>query len=116
MDFAYDERTEELLGRLTAFMDSDVYPAESVLASQAADPAYAWQAPPVVGELKAKARSLGLWNLFLPDKRYGAGLTNLQYAPLAEVLGRSPVLAPAATNCAAPDTGNMELLSEFGTE
>jgi acyl-CoA dehydrogenase len=116
MDFAYDERTEEMLKRLTAFMESDVYPAEAVLAAEAADPAYEWQAPPVIGSLRERARSLGLWNLFLPDQRYGAGLTNLQYAPLAEVMGRSPVLAPAATNCAAPDTGNMELLAEFGTE
>jgi acyl-CoA dehydrogenase len=116
MDFGYDERTEELLGRLTAFMESDVYPAEPVLAAQSADPRYEWQAPPVVRVLQERARALGLWNLFLPDKRYGAGLTNVQYAPLAEVTGRSPALAPAALNCAAPDTGNMELLAEFGTE
>jgi acyl-CoA dehydrogenase len=115
MDFRYDERTEEMRSRLTAFMASDVYPAEPVFAEQTAGDA-GWGPPPVVRGLAERARELGLWNLFLPDKRYGAGLTNLQYAPLAEITGRSPALAPAALNCAAPDTGNMELLAEFGTE
>ena len=71
--------------------------------------------PPVMEELKEAARERGLWNLFLPDDRYGAGLTNLEYAPLAEITGRSHI-APEAINCAAPDTGNMEILTEFGTE
>ncbi|KJK56383.1 acyl-CoA dehydrogenase family protein [Saccharothrix sp. ST-888] len=116
MDFSYDTRTEEMLGRLTAFMDEAVYPAESVLAAQLADPAREpWTTPPVVGELQAAARSRGLWNLFLPGES-GAGLTNLQYAPLAELTGRSVLLAPPALNCAAPDTGNMELLAQFGDE
>ncbi|MFJ4847996.1 acyl-CoA dehydrogenase family protein [Streptomyces sp. NPDC088733] len=117
MDFAYDARTEELRERLLAFMDEHVYPAEPVFRRQReeAEGDAVWSAPPVVGELKAKARELGLWNLFLPGER-GAGLTNLQYAPLAEITGRSPHLAPPALNCAAPDTGNMEVLSEFGTE
>src|SRR5262249_21395646 len=75
-----------------------------------------WQRPPVVGELKTEARKRGLWNLFLANHPEGAGLTNLQYAPLAEITGHSPALAPEALNCAAPDTGNMELLAEFGTE
>ncbi|GAA3378195.1 acyl-CoA dehydrogenase [Streptomyces sannanensis] len=75
-----------------------------------------WDTPPVVEELKAEARRQGLWNLFLPDAEYGAGLTNLQYAPLAEITGRSPQLAPTALNCAAPDTGNMEVLAQFGTD
>lgn len=116
MEFGFDEHTEKLRERLLSFMETDVYPAEAVLAEQAADPRWRWQAPPVLADLCHRARELGLWNLFLPDSRYGAGLTNLQYAPLTEITGRSPALAPAALNCAAPDTGNMELLAEFGTD
>ncbi|MEV4612658.1 acyl-CoA dehydrogenase family protein [Kitasatospora sp. NPDC049258] len=116
MDFSYDARTEELRGELLAFMAEHVYPAEPVLTAQLADPAReAWTVPPVVAELQAAARARGLWNLFLPGS-LGAGLTNLQYAPLAEITGRSVLLAPTALNCAAPDTGNMELLAEFGDE
>jgi len=118
MDFAYDARTEQLRGQLLAFMDEFVYPAEKVFAEQVADAAAAgriWQRPPVIDELKAEARSRGLWNLFLPKHPGGAGLTNLQYAPLAEITGHSPSIAPEALNCAAPDTGNMEVLAEFGT-
>ncbi|MCC3777361.1 acyl-CoA dehydrogenase family protein [Streptomyces sp. UNOB3_S3] len=116
MDFAFDARTEELRARLLAFMDEHVYPAEAVAEEQRAALASPWDVPPVVEELKAEARRRGLWNLFLPDEEYGAGLTNLQYAPLAEITGRSPQLAPTALNCAAPDTGNMEVLAQFGTE
>ncbi|MFD5632337.1 acyl-CoA dehydrogenase family protein [Streptomyces sp. NPDC127072] len=116
MDFAFDARTEELRGKLLAFMDEYVYPAESVAEEQRAQLASPWDTPAVVGELKAEARRQGLWNLFLPDSEYGAGLTNLQYAPLAEITGRSPHLAPTALNCAAPDTGNMEVLTQFGDE
>lgn len=117
MDFAPDARTTELAERLEEFLAERVLPAEPVLEEQveaaraAGDP---WQRPPVVEELKAEARSRGLWNLFLPGE-HGAGLTNAQYAPLAEITGRSPFLAPEAVNCAAPDTGNMEVLTEFGT-
>lgn len=116
MDFAFDARTEELRAKLGAFLDEHVYPAEAVFAAQheQAGPEEHWTVPPVVAELKAEARRQGLWNLFLPGE-LGAGLTNLQYAPLAEITGRSPFLAPAALNCAAPDTGNMEVLAEFGT-
>ncbi|MFJ5881908.1 acyl-CoA dehydrogenase family protein [Kitasatospora cineracea] len=115
MDFGYDARTTELLGELGAFMDEFVYPAEPVLAAQLADPARApWTVPPVIGELRSAAKARGLWNLFLPGE-LGAGLTNLQYAPLAELTGRSVLLAPPALNCAAPDTGNMELLAQFGS-
>ncbi|MFI0941882.1 acyl-CoA dehydrogenase family protein [Streptomyces sp. NPDC021020] len=116
MDFAFDARTEELRAKLGAFLDEHVYPAEAVFAAQheQAGPEKHWTVPPVVAELKAEARRQGLWNLFLPGE-LGAGLTNLQYAPLAEITGRSPFLAPAALNCAAPDTGNMEVLAEFGT-
>ncbi|MFJ2114323.1 MULTISPECIES: acyl-CoA dehydrogenase family protein [unclassified Streptomyces] len=116
MDFAFDARTEELRGRLLAFMDERVYPAEAVAHEQRQELASPWDTPAIVPELKAEARGRGLWNLFLPDARYGAGLTNLQYAPLAEITGRSPHLAPTALNCAAPDTGNMEVLSQFGSE
>jgi acyl-CoA dehydrogenase len=118
MDFAYDARTEELRGQLLAFMDSHVYPAEKVFADQVAAAAAQgrhWERPPVIDELKAQARSRGLWNLFLTHHPEGAGLTNLQYAPLAEITGHSPAIAPEALNCAAPDTGNMELLTEFGS-
>ncbi|SDP25191.1 acyl-CoA dehydrogenase family protein [Actinacidiphila guanduensis] len=116
MDFGYDSRTQELRERLQTFLDEHVYPAEPVFAEQReqAEGEARWSAPPIVEELKAKARAQGLWNLFLPGA-YGAGLTNLQYAPLAELTGRSPYLAPPALNCAAPDTGNMEVLAEFGT-
>ena len=119
MDFAYDGRTQEWRERLLAFMAEHVYPAEPVFAEQTAAAArsgFPWQRPPVVAELKAEARRRGLWNLFLANHPEGAGLTNLQYAPLAEITGHSPALAPEALNCAAPDTGNMELLAEFGTE
>jgi acyl-CoA dehydrogenase len=114
MEFAFDARTEELRERLTAFMDEHVYPAEDILTEQLAEAEDPWATPPIVEELKTRARGLGLWNLFLPGK-HGAGLTNLQYAPLAEITGRSPKLAPEALNCSAPDTGNMEVLAMFGT-
>ncbi|MFW6689500.1 acyl-CoA dehydrogenase family protein [Streptomyces sp. MAR4 CNX-425] len=115
MDFAPDARTEELRERLLAFMAERVHPAEPVAAAQLAAQDDPWLPPPVVHELRAEARRRGLWNLFLPDTTYGAGLTNLQYAPLAEITGRSPHLAPLVLNCSAPDTGNMELLAQFGT-
>ncbi|MEU1806399.1 acyl-CoA dehydrogenase family protein [Streptomyces sp. NPDC019937] len=116
MDFAFDARTEELRAKLLTFMDEHVYPAEAVVGEQRARLGSPWETPAVVAELKAEARKQGLWNLFLPDAEYGAGLTNLQYAPLAEITGRSPQLAPTALNCAAPDTGNMEVLTQFGNE
>ncbi|MFG3139517.1 acyl-CoA dehydrogenase family protein [Streptomyces sp. NPDC048211] len=116
MDFAFDARTEELRAQLLTFMDEHVYPAEKTADEQREGLASPWDTPQVVEDLKAEARKQGLWNLFLPDAEYGAGLTNLQYAPMAEILGRSPQLAPTALNCAAPDTGNMEVLAQFGTE
>jgi acyl-CoA dehydrogenase len=118
MDFAFDARTEELRGQLQAFLHEQLMPAEKVFEEQAAEMAsqgHAWERPPVMDELKAAARKLGLWNLFLAGHPEGAGLSNLQYAPLAELTGRS-FLAPEALNCAAPDTGNMEVLAEFGTD
>jgi acyl-CoA dehydrogenase len=115
MDFGFDARTAELHEQLTDFMDEEVYRAEAVLEEQLAGAEDPWARPPVIEDLKRAARERGLWNLFLPDAAHGAGLTNLQYAPLAEILGRSPHLAPEATNCAAPDTGNMEVLAQFGS-
>ncbi|WP_426510845.1 acyl-CoA dehydrogenase family protein [Dactylosporangium sp. McL0621] len=131
MDFGFDQRTAELHEKLTDFMDEEVYPAEPVLERQMAEAADPWARPPVIEDLKRSARERDLWNLFLPDNdsgakldpgvggrggsRAGAGLTNLQYAPLAEITGRSPNLAPEAVNCAAPDTGNMEVLAQFGS-
>ncbi|TCP51896.1 acyl-CoA dehydrogenase [Tamaricihabitans halophyticus] len=117
MDFAFDAKTEDLRASLLEFMDSHVYPAEPVFAEQLGqlDDRWAWDSAPVLAELRAEARRRGLWNFFLPGE-HGGGLTNLQYAPLAEITGRSGHLAPAALNCSAPDTGNMEVLAMFGTE
>jgi acyl-CoA dehydrogenase len=117
MDFGLDAKTEELRAELLDFMDSHVYPAEAVLPDQLAalDDHWAWDSAPVVDELRTEARKRGLWNLFLPGEE-GGGLTNLQYAHLAEISGRSIQLAPPAMNCAAPDTGNMEVLHLFGTQ
>jgi acyl-CoA dehydrogenase len=117
MDFAYDDVTLSLVERLQAFMDECVYPAEPTFFRQRAEAQDPWAPAPVLEELKAEARERGLWNLFLPRTHaYGAGLTNVQYAPLAEITGRALWLAPESLNCSAPDTGNMELLSLFGTE
>ncbi len=119
MDFAPDARTEELRATLLDFMDTDVHPAEAVFAQemdeleQSGD-RWAWTRTPVLSSLREGARARGLWNAFLPGE-HGAGLTNLQYAPLAEITGRAVQLAPAALNCSAPDTGNMEVLAQFGT-
>ena len=114
MDFALSARTEELRARLRAFIDEQVEPAVPVFHQQveaSGDPHFH---PPVMEDLKAEARRRDLWNLFLPDERHGAGLTNLEYSPLCELMGASP-LSAEATNCSAPDTGNMELLAQFGT-
>ncbi|HEX4776646.1 MAG TPA: acyl-CoA dehydrogenase family protein [Acidimicrobiia bacterium] len=114
MNFELTSRTRELQERLGEFIAERVDPAEPVYAEQveaSGDPHFH---PPVMEELKAEARRRGLWNLFLPNEKWGAGLTNVEYAPLCELMGRSP-LASEATNCAAPDTGNMEILAEFGT-
>ena len=117
MDFAYDHDTLALVERLQAFMDECVYPAEPEFFRQRAEAEDPWAPAPVLEELKVEARERGLWNLFLPRTHaYGAGLTNVQYAPLAEITGRALWLAPESLNCSAPDTGNMELLSLFGTE
>jgi acyl-CoA dehydrogenase len=113
VEFAYSPKVEDYRERLTDFMESHVYPAEAVYREQmeaSGDPDFH---PPIIEELKAEARGRGLWNLFLPAE---SGLSVLEYAPLAEITGRSPELAPEALNCAAPDTGNMEILHMFGTD
>jgi acyl-CoA dehydrogenase len=115
MDFAYDEKTQELRERLLKFMDTDVFPAEAALHAPGGGGHEPFTRPAVIKDLQAKARELGLWNLFLPHDSRGGGLTNLQYAPLAEITGWVPQLAPEALNCNAPDTGNMEVLTDFGT-
>ncbi len=115
MDFAYDDKTKLALERLEAFMGEHVYPNEAAYYEQhEAFGADRWQVPPIIEELKEKARAAGLWNLFLPESDHGAGFTNLQYAPLCEVMGRVG-FAPEVFNCAAPDTGNMEVLARYGS-
>jgi len=115
MDFSHSERVEDYRGRLLAFMDSHIYPAEAVYAQQMEESGDPHHHPEVLEDLKKEARSRGLWNLFLPDAEAGGGLSVLEYAPLAEITGRSVHLAPEAINCSAPDTGNMEILHMFGT-
>jgi acyl-CoA dehydrogenase len=114
MNFEPSEKVARLGAQLQAFMDREVYPAEAVYERQLAAAAERWQVPPVLEDLKKKARAAGLWNLFLPESAFGAGLTNLEYAPLCEIMGRSAI-APEVFNCSAPDTGNMEVLARYGT-
>src|ERR1700693_5189763 len=114
MDFQPSERCSEFKERLTAFMDEHIYPAEAVYQRQLRDAGDTQHQPPIMEELKTRARAAGLWNMFLPDAEHGAGLSNSDYAPLAEILGRSHI-ASEACNCSAPDTGNMEVLHQFGT-
>jgi acyl-CoA dehydrogenase len=114
MDFEHSPRTRDYLGRLSEFIQAYVRPAEKTYDEQLASFPTRWQVPPVIEELKERARGQGLWNLFLPDPEHGPGLTNLEYAPLCELMGRSPI-APEAFNCSAPDTGNMEVLARYGS-
>jgi acyl-CoA dehydrogenase len=114
MDFDASEKAKRLQAQLQEFMAREVYPAEQVFERQLDEAPSRWQIPQVMEQLKAKARAAGLWNLFLPESEYGAGLTNLEYAPLCEIMGRSPI-APEAFNCSAPDTGNMETLVRYAT-
>jgi acyl-CoA dehydrogenase len=109
------ERSEELGQRIQKFMDEHIYPAEAVYERQLAESKDRWEAPPVMEELKSKARAAGLWNLFLPRREFADALTNLEYAPLCELMGRSPIGAEPF-NCSAPDTGNMETLALYGNE
>jgi acyl-CoA dehydrogenase len=114
LNFDYSEKVRSLRTRLEAFMDELIYPNEKIHREQLETAGDRWTVPPIMEELKREAREAGLWNLFLPDSEYGAGLTNLEYAPLCEVMGRSPI-APEVFNCNAPDTGNMEVLARYGT-
>jgi acyl-CoA dehydrogenase len=113
VDFELSAKSKEYLERLSAFMDEHVYPNEERFYVQLGQ-GERWQDPPLLEELKARARAAGLWNLFLPDSHYGAGLSNLDYAPLCELMGRVR-FAPEVFNCSAPDTGNMETLERYGT-
>ena len=113
--FDISERAQQLQKELREFMESHVYPAEAVYEEQMRDSGNPHYQPPILEELKAEARKRGLWNLFHPHPDTGAGLTNLEYAPLAEIMGRS-FIAPEACNCSAPDTGNMEVFELFGSQ
>lgn len=113
MDFEYSAKTRDLMERVSAFMDQHIYPNEHRFEEEVAE-GDRWQPTKVVEELKAKAKEAGLWNLFLPESGHGAGLTNLEYAPLCEIMGRV-AWAPEVFNCSAPDTGNMEVLARYGT-
>ncbi|MFC5560144.1 acyl-CoA dehydrogenase [Ureibacillus thermophilus] len=116
MDFSFSPKVEELIKKLNHFMEEYIYPNEKVYEEQLIQQENRWSAvPPIIEELKEKAKEQGLWNLFLPDSEYGAGLTNLEYAPLCEIMGRS-LIAPEVFNCNAPDTGNMEVLVRYGSE
>ena len=121
MDFEYSDRTKALLEKLHKFMDEVIYPAEPVYEEQMEKAKDRWQLPPVIEECKAEAKKRGLWNMFLPaDRETGdthgtMGLSNLEYAPICEVLGRSSI-ASEAVNCSAPDTGNMEVFARYGRQ
>jgi len=117
MDFSLSPKAQDYIQRISTFMQEHVLPAEPEYSAQVQNvPDWrSWKQPAVMETLKAKARAAGLWNLFLPDRKYGAGLTNVEYAPLAEITGRSSI-APEVFNCNAPDTGNMEVLVKYGSE
>ena len=115
MRFEHSPAVADLQRRLTAFMEEHVYPNEATFHRQIAE-GDRWQPTAIVEQLKPKARAAGLWNLFLPESEYGAGLTNVEYAPLCEIMGRVPGLGPEVFNCSAPDTGNMEVLVRYGTD
>jgi acyl-CoA dehydrogenase len=114
MNFEYSARSRELQQRLAAFMQQHIYPNEATFYQQIGE-GDRWQPVPIVEDLKEKARAEDLWNLFLPESEYGAGLTNVDYAPLCEIMGRAGRFAPEVFNCSAPDTGNMEVLVRYGT-
>jgi acyl-CoA dehydrogenase len=115
MNFDYSDKVKELEKKLTEFMEAYIYPNEKVYHEQIDKQNPFSKIPPIMEELKEKAKQAGLWNLFLPESEYGAGLTNVEYAPLCEIMGRSAI-APEVFNCAAPDTGNMEVLVRYGNE
>ncbi len=116
MDFSYSSKVQELIRKLNVFMEDNIYPNESLYEQQLNEQESRWNAiPPIMEELKRKAKDAKLWNLFLPVSEYGAGLSNVDYAPLCEIMGRS-MIAPEIFNCNAPDTGNMEVLARYGTD
>jgi acyl-CoA dehydrogenase len=116
LDFSYSSKVKGLQLKLTDFMEQHVYPNETVYEQQVNEGDSRWSSvPPIMEELKEKAKAEGLWNLFLPESEYGAGLTNQEYAPLCEIMGRS-MIGPEVFNCSAPDTGNMEVIVRYGTE
>ncbi|MCR8863818.1 acyl-CoA dehydrogenase [Priestia megaterium] len=115
MYFSYSDKVVKLQKELTSFMEEHIYPNERLYEQKLNEQPSRWSAvPPIMEELKEKAKQAGLWNLFLPESEYGAGLTNVEYAPLCEIMGRS-IIGPEAFNCGAPDTGNMEVLVRYGT-
>ncbi|MGI9414764.1 MAG: acyl-CoA dehydrogenase family protein, partial [Hyphomicrobiales bacterium] len=115
MDFDYSDKVKQLRAKVQSFMNDVVYPNEQTYHEQFEAQSDRWQTPGIMEDMKAEAREAGLWNLFLPESDYGAGLSNLEYAPLCEIMGRSHI-APEAFNCAAPDTGNMEVLVRYGSD
>ena len=115
MDFNHTQKVLDLMDRLNAFMDEHIYPNEEAYREHFKTTDNLWKSPPLMDELKEKAKNAGLWNLFLPESAHGAGLTNLEYAPLAEIMGRV-FFASEVFNCNAPDTGNMEVIDRYGSE
>src|SRR5438445_3050836 len=120
MDFGYSAKSQDLQRRVSAFMDEHIYPNEATFHHQVADYSLAgwrqWKPAAIIEALKPKACAAGLWNLFLPESELGAGLTNVEYAPLCEIMGRCAHFAPEVFNCSAPDTGNMEVLVRYGSD
>ena len=114
MNFEYTNKINDLIDKINVFMDKFIYPNEQVYFKAIESSESRWNIPSVIEEIKDEAKKVNLWNLFLPDSDYGAGLSNLEYAPLAEIMGRS-FIAPEAFNCSAPDTGNMEVFVRYGT-
>ena len=115
MDFNHTQKVLDLMDRLNAFMDEHIYPNEEAYREHFKTTDNLWKSPPLMDELKEEAKNAGLWNLFLPESAHGAGLTNLEYAPLAEIMGRV-FFASEVFNCNAPDTGNMEVIDRYGSE
>ncbi len=114
--YEFTDRCKDYLERVQNFMDRNVYPAEQIYAEQTHEPATQWDGfPPILQELKAKAKAEGLWNMFIAEEKFGPGLSNYEFAPIMEILGRTP-MAPEVFNCAAPDVGNMEVLAQYGNE
>jgi acyl-CoA dehydrogenase len=116
VNFEFSDKVKQLQNDVTSFMEEYIYPNEKVYEQQLNEGPTRWKIPPIIEEIKLKAKEKGLWNLFLPESENGTGLTNFEFAPLCEIMGRSPYIGPEAFNCSAPDTGNMEVLERYGTE